>query len=59
MLDGLDAEKDPMGLMRHEDFVCGDCNHEMISVGNSRYQCPKCGIVFEDSFPEDGMIGLS
>jgi tRNA(Ile2) C34 agmatinyltransferase TiaS len=53
MLDGVDAECDAMGLLRHEEFVCGDCRHSMIPIGNNRYQCPHCGMVFEDTFPED------
>jgi tRNA(Ile2) C34 agmatinyltransferase TiaS len=49
MLDGIDIEKDAMGIIRHEDFVCGDCRHVMIPIGGNRYQCPHCGMVFDDS----------
>jgi len=49
MLEGLDAHLDPMGLMRHEEFVCGQCKHSMMSISQNRYQCPHCGIVFDDS----------
>ena len=52
MLEGFDTECDPMGLMRHEEFVCGDCKHVMIPIGASRYQCPHCGMVFEDAIPD-------
>lgn len=52
MLDGIDIEQDPIGLMKHEEFVCGDCRHVMISIGDSRYQCPHCGMVFDDSFTD-------
>ena len=53
MLDGLDAHLDPMGLIRHEEFVCGDCKHSMMPIGHHRYQCPHCGIVFDDSANEE------
>ena len=53
MLEGIDVQCDPMGLIRHEEFVCGDCRHSMMPIGNSRYQCPHCGVVFEDAMPED------
>jgi hypothetical protein len=48
MLEGFDMEKDPMGLIRQEEFVCGTCQHTMMTISNDRYQCPHCGIVFED-----------
>jgi len=52
MIDELDAEKDHIGLIRHEDFVCGACRHLMIPLSKGRYQCPKCGVVFEDDLGE-------
>ena len=52
MLEGFDMEKDPMGLMAHEEFVCGTCNHVMMPITQNRYQCPHCGMVFEDEFTE-------
>lgn len=48
MLDGFDMEKDPMGLVKEEEFVCGACRHTMIPLAKHRYQCPHCGTVFED-----------
>jgi len=52
MLDGVDVECDAMGIIRHEEFVCGDCKHSMIPIGTNRYQCPHCGMVFEDTMPD-------
>lgn len=51
MLDGIDIEKDPMGIIRHEEFVCGTCRHIMVPLSSNRYQCPKCGMTFDDSNP--------
>ena len=53
MLDGIDVQCDAMGLLRHEEFVCGDCKHLMIPIGTNRYQCPHGGMVVEDSLPEE------
>jgi tRNA(Ile2) C34 agmatinyltransferase TiaS len=49
MLSGLDHEGDEMGLIRHEEFVCGDCMAGMADLGNHQFQCPKCATVFQDS----------
>jgi tRNA(Ile2) C34 agmatinyltransferase TiaS len=59
MLDGVDIEKDAMGLIRHEEYVCGDCRHSMIPIGGNRYQCPHCGVVFEDAVPDDDFSDVS
>ena len=48
MLCGLDAEGDEMGLIRHEEFVCGNCMRGMAELGNHKFQCPKCLEVFQD-----------
>ena len=52
MLDGVDVQKDAMGIIRHEEFVCGDCKHAMIPIGTNRYQCPHCGKVMMHNKPQ-------
>jgi tRNA(Ile2) C34 agmatinyltransferase TiaS len=45
MLDGVDVHKDAIGIVRQEEFICGDCLMRMKEIGNSRFTCPKCGAV--------------
>ena len=49
MLDGVDIQKDAMGLVRTEEFICGDCNKKMIEISQSKFKCPKCGKEFDDT----------
>jgi len=48
MIDGLDPHKDAIGIISHEEFVCGECQKQMVEVAPNKYRCPKCGAVFED-----------
>ena len=53
MIDGREFEFDQTWLIRREEFVCGDCRHSMIPIGADRYQCPHCGVVFEDMIADE------
>lgn len=48
MLDGFDMHKDLMGIVPHEEFVCGECKKRMVETAPKNYRCPKCGAEFND-----------
>lgn len=47
MLEGFDAELDPIGVIPRREVICGDCRHEMVPLSTERFKCPLCGIVFD------------
>ena len=53
MIDELDCGKDHIGLIRHDEFICGACKNAMDPAGANAYKCPKCSMVFEDK-PSQG-----
>ena len=48
MLDGIDTELDPMGIIPKRELICGECRHVMVPLGPGRFKCPLCGMVFDD-----------
>jgi tRNA(Ile2) C34 agmatinyltransferase TiaS len=49
MLDGVDIQKDAMGIVRTEEFICGDCGKTMTEFTQSKFRCPKCGKEFDNT----------
>ncbi len=47
MLEGIDAELDPIGIIPEKEVICGDCKHEMVPMSPGRFKCPLCGMVFD------------
>ena len=46
---GIDSEGDTIGVVLAPSLICGTCMEPMQRVKGSLYQCPNCGMTFNDS----------